>query len=80
MTNETFEKVTKLHERLKSLRDIRTALDSEKVIGLAYISMNILGSSQIRGCISEILDRHDKMIREEIDKEIEAINKQIAEL
>lgn len=26
------------------------------------------------------LDRHDKMIREEIDKEIEDINKQIAEL
>lgn len=80
MTNETFEKATKLHERLNSLRDIRTALDSENVFGLAYISMNILGSSKIRGSISDILDRHDKMIREEIDKEIEDINKQIAEL
>ena len=51
-------------------------------IGLGIFSSDdwsLVGEYKMRD-ISDILDRHDKMIRQEIDDEIAKITKQIEEL
>lgn len=85
MTQEQYERTCQIHKRLTDLADVKKRIGSkpnEKII-LSYLySSN--NSNDYSHCnywcmrnIADILDKHDKMIREEIDAEIESLKKEI---
>lgn len=91
MTREQFLTVTRLHERLEALDEVKKEIEQTKRHRLWYAreyghpmirsySKWELVDEHIMHSISDILDRHDKMIREEIDEEIAEIKRQIDEL
>ncbi len=89
MTHEQFLTVTRLHERLEALSEVKKEIEQTKKHRLWYAKRYdpMVGSSSWEAVneylmrnISDILDRHDKMIREEIDEEIAEIKRQIDEL
>lgn len=84
MTQEQYNRAVEIGKRLEKLQNAKKELEkdilyqlsfSKKIAGEVYICSEWLPSS-----ISDILDRHDKMIREEIDAEIEKLKKEIEEL
>lgn len=89
MTQEQFNTAIRLHERLEALGEVKKEIaETEKhhlwhlkrydpMIGV--IPWNTVSEYTMRS-ISDILDRHDKMIREEIDEEIAKIKRQIEAL
>lgn len=84
MTQETFESAIKLHHRLQELIAAKAEIEGH-TCRLIFQYQDCRGdwhdvSEYKMQNISDILDRHDAMIRKEIDKEIEGINRQIAEL
>lgn len=89
MTQEQFNTAIRLHERLEALREVKKEIAGTEKHRLWYAKRYdpMTGTTQwdtvseytMRN-ISDILDRHDKMIREEIDEEIASIKRQIEEL
>lgn len=83
MTQEQYNRAVEIGKRLEKLEKVQKELGkgtsklsfSTKIGGEYYIFSECLLSS-----ISDILDRHDKMIREEIDAEIEKLKKEIEKL
>lgn len=85
MTQEQYERACQIHKRLIELADVKKRIEgraNEKII-LSYL-YNSDNSIDYRHCnywcmrnIADILDKHDKMIREEIDAEIESLKKEI---
>lgn len=84
MTQEQYNRAVEIGKRLENLEKAQKELGkgilykltfSTKIRGEHYVFNEWLLSS-----ISDILDRHDKMIREEIDNEIEKLKKEIEEL
>lgn len=89
MTQEQFLTAIRLHERLEALDEVKKEIEQTKRHRLWYAKRYdpMVGSSSweavneyLMRSISDILDRHDKMIREEIDEEIAEIKRQIDEL
>ena len=89
MTQEQFNTAIKLHHRLEALSEVKEEIaDIEKHrLWYAVRYSPMCGTTQwdtvseyVMQNISDILDRHDKMIRQEIDDEIAKITKQIEEL
>lgn len=89
MTQEQFNTAIRLHHRLEALSKVKEQIaDIEKHrLWYAVSYSPMCGTTQwdtvsecAMGCISDILDRHDQMIRQEIDDEIAKITKQIEEL
>lgn len=89
MTQEQFNTAIKLHHRLEALSKVKEEIADSKKHRLWYAERYspMCGTTQwdtVSECamrdISDILDRHDKMIRQEIDDEIAKITKQIEEL
>lgn len=89
MTQEQFYTAIKLHHRLEALSKVKEEIADIKKHRLWYAESYspMCGTKQwdtVSECamqsISDILDRHDKMIRQEIDDEIAKITKQIEEL
>lgn len=89
MTQEQFNTTIRLHERLEALGEVKKEIEETEKHRLWYAKRydpmtgttlwNTVSEYTMRS-ISEILDRHDKMIREEIDEEIAEIKRQIEEL
>lgn len=84
MTEEQFKKSIDISYRLETLKEIKYEISGDCV--LSYIERerkssghHMLNNFLIRK-ISNILDKHDKMIRAEIDEEIEKLKKEIEEL
>lgn len=77
MTQEQYNKALLISKQLKNLERISRRLKSD-MVSLDYIYYN--GESLINGAITDIFDRHDKMIRDEIDAEIEKLKKEIETL
>lgn len=78
MTDEQFTRAVEIHNRLEALervkREITPAYNSDTKIMLSYIEKR---ESRYGACapstlriISELLDKHDEMIRQEIADEI----------
>lgn len=89
MTQEQFNTAIKLHHRLEALSKVKEEIADSKKHRLWYAESYspMCGTTQwdtVSECamhdISDILDRHDQMIRQEIDDEIAKITKQIEEL
>ena len=89
MTEQQFAKAKKLYNQLEHLEEIKKEIrnDDYHKAGLAYKSMGgDFGSNwelvphSVMYHIADILDRHDKQIRQEIDEEIERIKKEIEAL
>lgn len=83
MTQEKFDVAIKLHHRLQELNAVKAEID--RTCRLIYQYQDYSGDwhdtvNYKMQYISDILAHHDKMIREEIDKDIEDINRQIEEL
>ena len=89
MTQVQFNTAIKLHHRLEALAKVKEEIANTKEHRLWYAKRYdpMCGSTKwdtVSECamrdISDILDRHDQMIRQEIDEEIAKITKQIEEL
>lgn len=89
MTKEQFQTAIRLHERLEALGEVKKEIEETEKHRLWYAKRYdpMTGTTQwdtVSECtmrsISDILDRHDKMIREEIEEEIAEIKRQIEEL
>ena len=85
MTQEQYKRACQINERLTNLADVKKSIEriaNEKII-LSYLHGSAK-STEYTHCfywsmihIADILDKHDKMIREEIDAEIESLKKEI---
>ncbi len=82
MTQEQYNRAVWISERLKELEEVKKEINDPSKHFLTYCEQD-----KYKPCyrftmenISDILDRHDKMIREEIDAEIEKLKKEIEEL
>lgn len=84
MTTEQYTRAIQISERLKDLEQVKKAISSTTRNRLTYEREGDVGfdahPSWAIKPIGNILDRHDKMIREEIDQEIEALTKEIEAL
>lgn len=74
MTEEQYEEVIAIHQRLVELQNIRRGLLETDKYRLPY------GPSWTREPKSDILERHDAMIREEIDREIKELTARIKQI
>lgn len=87
MTDETYQKVCEINNRLKELYRVKEKIQDSKRNYLTYAEKSdylgdrdyLYQSCEMEG-ITTLLDKHDKMIRQEIDDEIDKLKKQIAEL
>lgn len=87
MDKETYNRAIAINNRLSQLQKVKDELKDTHKNYLTYAEKaNSLGdrdslcSYWIMKYISDILDKHDKMIRQEIDCEIAALNNKIEEL
>ena len=83
MTDEQFERAVKISIRIKELEEVKKEISETEEHRLSYSYYSsawqlcpLWVMSQIRG----ILDKHDKMIRQEIDEEISTLKEEIKEL
>ena len=82
MTQEQYNRAVWISGRLKELEEVKEEIEDTSKHFLTYCK-----EDDDKPCyrwtleyISNILDRHDKMIREEIDAEIEKLKKEIETL
>lgn len=87
MDKETYNRAIAISNRLYQLQEVKDKLKDTHSHYLTYAKKadslggkDSLCSYWIMKYISDILDKHDKMIRKEIDDEIAALNKEIEEL
>lgn len=85
MTKEQFDKAIKINERIKDLEEVKKEIYPEKKHFLSYMFQ--YDDGDYKPCckydmrnIEDILDKHDMMIRKEIDEEIEKLQKEIEKL
>lgn len=87
MDKKTYNKAVAISNRLSQLQEVKEELEDTRSHYLTYAEKaNSLGDRDSLCAdwkmenISAMLDKHDKMIRKEIDDEIAALNKEIEEL
>lgn len=84
MTQKEYEKMCKLINRKQSLEEIKQELSKNKYsLGYIYEAECLLFTryaENISVSLKDFLEKHDKMIRKEIDQEIERLNKEIEAL
>lgn len=85
MTQEQYERAVAINTRLSDLERVKELIKGTVTHRLTYSEE--LGSSGWKVCwpgtmllIGDILDKHDLMIRKEIDEEIERLKKEIEAL
>lgn len=87
MTEEQFNEAVRINNRIEQLEKVKKEISSLTNNKLSYIQKGnsirddwkIVGEWTMR-FIADILDRHDKQIRQEIDKEIAKLKKEIEAL
>jgi hypothetical protein len=87
MDKETYNRAVAISNRLSQLQKVKEELENTHKHYLTYVrKVNSFGECDTLCAdwkmkyIGVILDKHDKMIRQEIDGEIAALNKEIEEL
>lgn len=84
MKAEQYNRATEIYERLKELENVKKIIANTSNHRLFYSykchdEFRIISEWEMRP-IGTILDKHDKMIRKEIDEEIEQLKKEIETL
>ena len=87
MDKETYNRAVAISNRLSQLQKVKEELEDTRSHYLTYAEKADSLQERDSLCadwkmeyIGVILDKHDKMIRQEIDGEIAALNKEIEEL
>lgn len=85
MTEEQFKKACEIQDKLRSLNEIKHDVFGAKGARLSYVYINAVSDNAVHSKfalkpIAEILDKHDKMIRAEIDEEIRKLQEEIKTL
>lgn len=83
MTQEQYNRAVQISNRLDELEKVKKEIEGAKDHRLWYAEKGSewrLTTEWIMRYISELLDKHDLMIRQEIDDEIEKLKKEIATL
>lgn len=85
MTEQQYNRACQIYDRLSELADVKGSIEGTSTHRLYFAYKDSGGD--FRCCpdwamryISEILDKHDKMIRQEIEDEIESLKKEIEKL
>lgn len=88
MTQEQFDKAVEVNEKLHAFSDLMDELD-ERDVKLAYVHRTGIDGCKecdhqydwsVEEALKEILERHDKMIREEICKLKESLLSEIPKI
>lgn len=84
MTEQQYNRACEIKNRLEALADTKKGIENTSTHRLYYATRY---SNEYRCCpdwamrpIAELLDKHDRMIRQEIEDEIERLKKEIEEL
>lgn len=84
MTPEQYKRAVEINERISELEKVKKEINEATTHRLWYAEKSErdwrLTSEWIMCYISEILDKHDLMIRQEIDDEIKRLEKEIETL
>lgn len=83
MTDKQFERAVEISSRIKALEEVKKEISETEEHRLSYSYYSSawqLCPSWVMSQIGEILDKHDKMIRQEIDEEISTLKAEIKEL
>lgn len=84
MTEEQFAKATKINQKISEFVDAKNEINNRKNCRLAYIYEDATGYRQCASwkitVIKNILNKHDKMINEEIDEEIRKLLEEVKTL
>ena len=85
MTEEQYTEAIAIHNRLVALQDAKKHIKNSRDYRLSYnyrMSDNSYREAPewVLRPISDILDRHDAMIREEIDREIKELTERIKQI
>lgn len=84
MTNKQYQEAVAIYNRIKELQDVLNFHSRNKnVLVYAYINCNkdyTIHPGWARNPILPLLDKHDAMIRQEIEQEIESLKKEIENL
>lgn len=86
MTQEQYNRAVQINKRIETLNNVKKEIEGTRDHRLWYAEKSI-SSSDFRLCseyrmhdIADILDKHDVMIRQEIDEEIERLKTEIKTL
>lgn len=84
MTEKQFARATQISQKINELLNTKKEINNRQNCYLSYLHKDATGD---RKCaywrmitIKNILDKHDKMIREEIDEEIRKLQEEIKTL
>ena len=84
MTEQQYRRACEIKDRLEALADTKKRIGNTQENRLYFATKY---SDEYRCCpdwamrpIAELLDKHDRMIRKEIEEEIERLKKEIEEL
>ena len=86
MTQEQFQRAVKINDRLEELARVKKEIDETSKHRLWYAEKSSCGSDYrltaewVMRYIGDLLDKHDLMIRQEIDNEIEQLKAEIETL
>ena len=86
MTQEQYQRALQIGERLENLARVKKEIDDTTKHRLWYAEKSSSGSDYrltsewVMRYISELLDKHDLMIRQEIEEEIEQLKAEIENL
>lgn len=85
MTEQQYNRACEIKDRLEALAKVKKEITDKASHRLYFACKNCDGDFRI--CpdwlmrpIAELLDKHDRMIRQEIEEEIERLKKEIEEL
>lgn len=81
MEKETFQRVIEISQRLNDLNEILDEIYPEEAHHLNYVDKDNKGCAEWRmRRIGDLLDKHDEMIRAEIQQEIDSLHEEIETL
>ena len=84
MTEKQFARATQISQKINELIDTKNEINNRQNCYLSYSYKDTSGNKQCAYwrmiTIKNILDKHDKMIREEIDEEIRKLQEEIKTL
>lgn len=79
MTKEQLKKGIDLQKQINAMQLIKEKIEKYNYF-VTYMKDNTSISSYEQSILQDILEKHDKMIREDMDKEIERLTKEIEAL
>lgn len=81
MEKGKFDRAIAINNRLKELEEVKREIASITKIRLNYVDRDNKGCAEwIMKAIRDLFDKHDVMIRAEIQQEIDALNAEIKTL